>query len=221
VRIDSNEAIAGEPIFEIRRLLRRSRGHLITLETVSCCMKVSSQRGGEVLQAIERGGYVAPYEPFPGAWAQTIKGNALAIASLAKPIKRTTAERHLQKFLERVQAVNAPTSRFLYRVERVALFGSLLGDGESVGDVDLAVLLKPAIRDRKRFCAELESRGEEGFLAGQTSSDPVDKFGWPDKEVWIFLKSRCRALSLCRFSDELLQIAPHRIIYTWRGRRKN
>jgi hypothetical protein len=219
--IDKNEIIAGLPILEVRKLLRVSRGGYINQNHVSYILKVTPERGQEIVLALERGGFLEPSKLCAGTWGHTIKGNALANASAARPIKRATAERRLHEFLERVQAVNATSSRYLYRVERVALFGSLLGDGEYVGDVDLAVLLRPTIPDRKKFFPHLQRRGEEGLLAGKTSSDPMDKFTWSETEVWIFLKGSCRALSLCEFSKEWLRwIAPYRIIYKRSGRRK-
>lgn len=219
MRIDSKEIIAGQPVFKIRKLLRANVDHIITQESVEQLLDVPSRRACKVLRTLEESGYIEPLMLGTTLmWTNTIAGNALAFARASRPIKRSTADRHLKEFLERVRAVNASDSGYLFCVERVALYGSMLGDRESVGDIDLAVLLKPAIRNRRRLVVQMQRRGREGFLEGRTSSDPVDQFLWPEKEVWLFLKNRCRALGLSELSDEWLRIAPHRIIYQ-RGRR--
>lgn len=62
-------------------------------------------------------------------YAATIKGNALAQATLAKPIKRKSAESILSQSMERVLLCNS-NSNFLYSITRVVLFGSMLSGSQ-------------------------------------------------------------------------------------------
>lgn len=75
-------------------------------------------------------------------WGNTIKGNALALASAAKPILRSTAERKINEFLERVKEVNR-NDYYLYKIKKVVVFGSYLSDAEKLGDIDLAIEIVP------------------------------------------------------------------------------
>lgn len=54
--------------------------------------------------------------------------------------RRTSAERELRRFMDRVAQVQS-SSRFMDRVVRVWLFGSMLGNSPVVGDIDVAIQL--------------------------------------------------------------------------------
>lgn len=82
-------------------------------------------------------------------WSTTIKGNALAIASAARPVLRKTAECVLAEFLDRVTEVRESDTH-PYRVKRVILFGSMHDQDRShVNDIDLVVELVHKMKDRE------------------------------------------------------------------------
>jgi predicted nucleotidyltransferase len=60
------------------------------------------------------------------------------MASAAKPISRASAEKKLAEFLDRVRKVKED-DYFLYKVEKVIVFGSYLGSADLLSDIDLAV----------------------------------------------------------------------------------
>jgi len=100
-----------------------------------------------------------PGQP-PGTWRNTMAGNALANATAAAPISRADADRVLNAFLIRVGIVNdAKTS--LYRVGKVVVFGSYLGNQDRVGDIDLAIRLdrRPEFAPRWPEASFSEGRG--------------------------------------------------------------
>jgi hypothetical protein len=43
------------------------------------------------------------------------------------------------------------TQEYVYRVEHVVLFGSMLSDVDRLGDVDVAVLLQPKVNEEAAF----------------------------------------------------------------------
>jgi hypothetical protein len=79
---------------------------------------------------------VAPEEE---RWSSTIKGNALAQASFGKPIRRSTAERHLVQVVDRARAYNTDPDKLL-TIQTIIVFGSYLDPAaDLLGDLDLAV----------------------------------------------------------------------------------
>lgn len=78
--------------------------------------------------------------PFPW-YSLTDVGEGITRASAVSQISRKTAEAALVDFMKRVQTINA-SSKYLYSIERVAVFGSFLGPRTNLGDVDVAVDLK-------------------------------------------------------------------------------
>lgn len=92
------------------------------------------------MTALVEEGYAEPITPVGRlmCWKTTIKGRQLSLATAAKPISRANAEKKLSEFLERVKIIR-DDPRFLYKVTRVAVFGSYLSDSKNPGDIDLAV----------------------------------------------------------------------------------
>lgn len=74
----------------------------------------------------------------------TIKGNALANASFARPIRRTTTDQLVGELLDRVRHVN-DASDLAFRVRRLRVFGSYLRGDDALGDVDIAIDLGPEV----------------------------------------------------------------------------
>lgn len=133
----------------------------------------------------------------------TIKGNALANASAAPQISRSTADRNLSAFLERVRAANENPA-FTLRVVRVAVFGSYLGSADRLSDVDLALTLAPRFSDGAAQ-RELEQKQiNAAVAAGHRFGGMVDELFWPEKELLLYLKSGTRSLHLTDACDEAI-----------------
>lgn len=185
-------------------------------------LEVSPSEARRALEVLEEQGYLelspiaSPERPF---WALTVKGNALANASTAPPVKRSTARRKLRELLGRVEQVREDV-RFLYRVERLVLFGSYLHDDQDrLGDLDIALDLESKFEDRdERWAAEDEKR-TAAREAGRHFQNYVVELSWPRDEVLLFLKSRARTISLTSFSDqaEFFAEVPHEVIYEHPG----
>jgi predicted nucleotidyltransferase len=56
-----------------------------------------------------------------------------------------------------MQAVNA-RDEYVYKIESVVLFGSMLTDMDRLGDVDLAIELQPTALDDRVFQDQCQSR---------------------------------------------------------------
>ncbi len=113
---------------------------------------------------------------------------------------RGRQRRAIREFMERVQAINE-SREYAYQIESVVLFGSMLSSAERLGDVDLAIELKPAILGDEEFgeCCNLRRRTAQA--GGRRFTSTFDWVTWPQKEIILFLKSRSRTLSLHDLHD--------------------
>jgi hypothetical protein len=93
------------------------------LAALEAAASLKAGTGKSLLRALSAAGLVKGLGR--GRWEITQAGQSLSSATAAKPITRATAERALSDFLARVELVNRE-ARFLGRVNRVVLFGSLL-----------------------------------------------------------------------------------------------
>ena len=128
-------------------------------------------------------------------WVTTTLGNALAMASFAKPISRTTAERLLTGLLERTKAWNANPDR-LISIDEVIVFGSYLDlTINRLGDVDIAVTLSnwPEHQSHETFNKRVRAYSR---ASGRTFSSFVDEMSWPATEAKQHLRNRSTALNI-------------------------
>jgi hypothetical protein len=104
--------IAGRPALEMRRLLRRTSNSRCDVRTVRDELGVSSLNAKTIIAGLEDAQLLVKRIATGidcrqrSYWENTIKGNALAMATAARPVKRATADRALAQFLDRVATVN-------------------------------------------------------------------------------------------------------------------
>lgn len=205
MRISSSDTVIGYPILRIRRVLEKCQAADLIVSEVERLLKVDQSEAHSVLSALEQEGYIelcAEYLPHE-QWRTTLKGNTLANASAARPVSRTKAQLRLKEFMDRVEQVNAH-DLYVYRVAKVALFGSMLSESPTVGDIDLAVQLEPKY-ELTEMSARREQRVAAAREAGKIFSNSVDRLLWPHTEVWLVLRNRSHVISLHRF-DELMDL---------------
>jgi len=218
MRLDPSTMVAGRPALEIRRLLRCSSKAGCGIRTVCREFGISAQKAKTILGELEeaqllvqgtvRGldGRERPY------WENTMKGNTLAMASSARPVKRSTAERVIDQFLDRVATVNGG-ERFAYRVQRVTVFGSYLTQADRLNDVDLLVDLASRKTIAKEQEALEESARARAVQGGRRFGTYFEELTWPQTEVCLFLKNRSRTLSLHYIDHALVEKTEHRVIF--------
>ncbi len=192
VKIDLKGAIAGAPAFLLRRALRARVGREWSGARLSSDVGVAD--AAQFLAALEHEGLIERSGE-ADTWTATIKGNALANAR-GRRVARATAQRHLDAFLERVKALREEP-RFLWRVHRVALFGSFADPKVTeVGDVDLVVELAAKepnwarhleLEERYRRAERARARRFASFFAELTA---------PRVDPLRYLKGRSSILSI-------------------------
>jgi DNA-binding MarR family transcriptional regulator len=193
VRITKDQMIEGLPAQQARQLMRGyydPKGAWQAAEILD----VSEADAVLHLQRFCSAGYLEASRDASDTaeWVTTITGNALAQASLAKPIKRTTAERHLQGVIERARAYNADSEKLL-TVARLVVFGSYLDPTqEQLGDLDLAIQVVRRVHadEWSERCREYTARSGKHFARY------IDKLFWPSRELIMHLKNRSSAINI-------------------------
>ena len=121
-------------------------------------------------------------------WEATTLGNALAMASFGKPIRRRTADRLVAGIVERAREYNSDPNKPLY-VERLRVFGSYLDPRiDPLGDVDVELSFGMRTRDHKTISAYTRASGRifRSFMA---------EISWPQLELIQQLKNRSPAIT--------------------------
>jgi predicted nucleotidyltransferase len=213
MRIDPHSKIAGQPALLVRDWLRKLRTRMCwemaEFETVA---SINPGNGRSIVRALSKAGLVERVGR--GTWEITQAGQTLSSATGARPISRSTAEKAVREFLERVEQVNQD-DRFLGRINRVVLFGSILRDDvDRLSDLDLAVEVVVKTADRERHAVENQRQVEALVRAGHVFRNAFDMQLYWYREVFRILKSRGRIISLADYRAEksfILKV-PHRML---------
>jgi predicted nucleotidyltransferase len=219
VRIDSNASFAGVPLGRIRSVLWSLQGRDWTMDELRELLDVDEKTLEHVADRLRGDGLIEVVHEWPHGvtvWHNTMRGGRLANASVKDRVPRDLAQRHVKALLERVGAVNA-SDRFLYRIRRIRLFGSLLRpDRAFVSDADLAVDLEPKEQDAARHRALMEKQASEATQGGRRFSDARERTWWGLDKVWRFLQGDSELLHLVPPDDKVLEQADTRVVYEHR-----
>src|SRR5688572_20138248 len=106
MNIDPRTTMAGLPIMRVRDALRRvdSYGEWYG-DALREALKTTHARLRQLLIVLENDAYIERATQQKDTWRCTLRGTALTLAHATKPVRRTTAGRRLQEFLQRVDAV--------------------------------------------------------------------------------------------------------------------
>ena len=207
MRIKSDDIIAGQPALAIRKFLKGCQNHHGQIDTIVEGLKLDITTATQVFQDLLREGYIELSDP-PDAphrnserWHNTIKGNALANATARKPIKRSTADKLIQEFLQRIKEING-SNDYAYRIKRVLIFGSYLSNSPTLGDIDLSIELEHRYNDPKQREEHRKQRVKAARQQGKEFYSYLEELVWPYKEVLQRLKNRSPSLSIHDAAEE-------------------
>src|SRR5690606_2368489 len=118
---------AGHSIIDIRKLMKKARDLEWNRLYVEEIMQVSSSQAEMIISELYVNGYIDKSKKHKGVqcWVTTLKGNQLALATAAKPIRRETADKLISDFTKRIHDVNSSVT-YLYSVKKAWIFGSYL-----------------------------------------------------------------------------------------------
>jgi predicted nucleotidyltransferase/predicted transcriptional regulator len=196
LRVEKHQKIAGQPAVLVRDFLKSVGDRMVNYHYIMHYFKVKRGVARTLIDSLTREGLlIQDIEDRTSSWYKTTnKGLALSLASAARPLIRSTAEKKLCAFLVRVLVVNT-NEDYLYKVSRVVLFGSYLSKKERINDIDIALELVPK-NHGKDFNETADRRIKALEQEGRVFRSFEDELFWPSTEAWRFLKSRSWALSL-------------------------
>jgi hypothetical protein len=216
VRIDPNARFAGVSLGRIQDVLRSLQGRDWTMDELRAVLDVDEGTFERVAQELRADGLIEMAHQWPhgaGVWRNSIRGGALANASVRDRVPRDLAKGHVVGLLERVRAVNA-SKHFLYRIRRIRLFGSLLRPERAfVSDADVAIDLEPKEQDVAKHRALMEKRAMEATAGGRHFSGIRERTSWGLAEVWRFLQGDSKLLHLVPPEDKVLEQTDTRVVY--------
>ena len=205
MRIEPGQMIAGFPAVQIRQLMRETVGRPITLRWVREVLQCSDATANGVLDDLQREGLVVAVN---GHLEPSLKGSALAQATAAKPLVRSTAEWLVSEVVARAKAINAD-NEWAYRVAMLVVFGSFVAGAARPNDVDVACKLQP----RWQGEAQSEAEDERRLFSDRRFRNISECVVWPKLEVLRFLKSRSRGLSIQELDDWVLKQEKHKVVF--------
>ena len=112
--------------------------------------------------------------------------------------------------------MNSPDCDFLYWIEEVVVFGSILTNKSRLSDIDISIRLEKKL-EAKEFSVAAERRTRSAAATGRSFRSIVDEVYWPEREVLLFVKSRSRSISLIEWNSKWLQEQDHRVLYRRTG----
>lgn len=216
MHIDLKARFAGVPVGRVRTALFSLQGRDWTMDELQNLLEVDEEAVERVAAKLRADGFIEVAHQWTHGttvWHNTMRGGALANASASDRVPREQAQRHVRALLERVRKVNN-SSRFLYRIRRIRLFGSLLrSDRALVSDADVAVDLEPKEKDGARHQALMEKRATKAADEGRRFSGAQDRRWWGQNEVWDYLQGDSELLHLVPPEDKVLEETETRVVY--------
>ena len=198
VKISPSQQVAGIPVMEVRKFLRRVHSDFRTSwpEQVVQHFNFTSRRARQFIHDLQAEGLIEPstHEFDKDAYQLTDKGRSLGRGSAAKAIIRATGDKALKGLLQRAKEVNA-SDDFLCSVEAVVLFGSYLKGEERPNDVDVAVKLKRRLPENLGTDEVARRMREHARKSNRQFSTYLEELQWPETQVKLYLRKRVRCLS--------------------------
>src|ERR1700690_3629603 len=100
MRVDADQRIAGFPAVEVRRLMRKAIKEGVSLRQIQESLGCSKPAASSVLGKLQHRGFLRSTD---GRLGVPVRGGALALATAAKPLLRSGAERLVSELVRRGQ----------------------------------------------------------------------------------------------------------------------
>ncbi len=216
MKVDKQSNIGNIPIKGIRDFFIRYRTPAnFSLMTLRHYFKVSERVAQDLCKELIRQEYIQENieDNIYDKYVVTKKGNALAQAKFIKRLNKEKADLLFQKFLVRVEEVNADNT-FLYCVKQLFIFGSYLDrSSNDFGDIDIAFVLERKMKDYNDFRAAQQKLIQDACENGKVFSSIVEEVCYAENMVLKHLKHRSPYISLHRLSEVIELGARYKQIY--------
>lgn len=203
MRINQKDKICGFPVLKIRDLLKQNKSH--NKETIVHFLSISKTQAKDVLKGLTLQGYLEIVKNDKYISHQnTIKGNSLAMGKAVASLSKDRANKLFGEFMNRVKEVNQ-NETYLYKIDRVLLFGSYLLDLEFVNDIDIAIEIT-----KKEFADETweikdTAKVREAADKGVRFDTFISELFYSYNEVLKFLRAKSPYISIHTMEDGILK----------------
>ena len=222
MRIQPKEMLFGEPILNIRKVVRLSMNdkwftkEQYLFDEIAKLLDRQLSIAKQVLEQLIIEDYLSVTKEkiddnFYWKVSETEKGRRFGITNANPPISREKADQLLKELLERVAYINSQD--LCFRVQSIKVFGSYLSEQSILGDLDIAFKLQRN-GSQEEFNQKRKERTQLAFENGRRFSTFYDELSWPEKEVILLLKTKKKGLSLHNEeNDEIVQKTECLLVY--------
>ena len=141
------------------------------------------------------------------------KGSMLCSAKLIPPINKEKADKIFIDFLQRVHEINS-NDYYLVKVQKLYLFGSYLDKSrDDYNDIDIFYKLKRKISNWNIYNELRQQRISDLANNGKYLKSFAEELKFPETEVLLKMKNKCRYLSLQPLDVDLLKLMKHKLIF--------
>jgi predicted transcriptional regulator len=197
MNLSGDELLAGEPILQVRDVVRKAwnanRAYVTRQDFIEAGRPVA--QAARILGEMGERGFIGKRnrdKTFP----LTPLGEKFARAKGTPRIKRSTAETALVGLLDRVAEINL-SDDYLYSVTHVAIFGSVLGAADILGDLDVAVRL----RQKREITQAARNAHTKATAPNRHFSGPFEWSSWPINQIHRKLRNKKRAIGLILWKE--------------------
>jgi hypothetical protein len=193
-RLPQTARVLGRPLRQVRSIIRLNNGGGFTLEEASGRVAGNdSYFLRRLLADLVTDKWIV--QDAADHWVLTDKARELQTKSRGK-LSRGRADGLLAEFVHRVHTLN-DSGDYAYKVDTVVVFGSYLSALPKIGDIDLAITLRP----RKQFKAEQNALEEDARARAPSGLNMVAHIYWPQTEVKRTLRAGSSFIELHDMSE--------------------
>jgi hypothetical protein len=191
--VPSTTRILGRSLTEVRRVLRLDAGEGFDIEAARERIQGDDYAARRFLADLVTDEWLV--QDRSDHWIATEKAKELQFRSRGR-LTRAKADTLVGELQRRVRALN-DDPQYAFKVDCVVAFGSYLSARDRIGDVDVAVGLRPRFQKK-----EVQEALEEASRArGPRARNIVERLFWPRREVLQALKARSPWLDLRDISE--------------------
>ena len=199
--VPSTTRILGRPLTEVRRVLRLDSGEGFDMDGARQRIPGDDYAVRRFLADLVTDEWLVQDQP--DHWTATAKAKELQFESRGR-LTRAKADGLVAELLTRVRVVNRDP-KYAFNVDAVVLFGSYLSSRDRIGDVDVAIALRPRLQKK-----DAQNALEEAARSrGPRSRNIVEHAFKPRREVRQVLKAKSPWLDV-RDISELEDVLQHR-----------
>ncbi len=198
MRIRRSDTIAGVPAFAARNFFRWAcQSFSFGVRAVRIAFGCDHGRALDIIRQFLAEGLIEKDER-PDEYTTTKSGSRVAASTATPPITRKTANSNIQMLIERAHQISV-SDDFIDKVESMWVFGSYVRLAETLGDLDVFVMIKPKDPQRTDHAEHLHGRRTHP----QPFSNYVDQLQWHRTQVYRYLRNRKHSISIIAHEESM------------------